>query len=88
VEEALPAYQRSLLMSSVSLVELRPPLRGFSTQVSLIRIETRNEGRRHQMRDIARRAHLAEFGIVAPVGRKGVEDLLQVVARFKRQTSS
>jgi transposase len=26
------------------------------------------------------RAHLAEFGIVAPVGRKGVEDLLDVVA--------
>ena len=26
------------------------------------------------------RAHLAEFGIVAPVGRKGVEELLTVVA--------
>ena len=26
------------------------------------------------------RAHLAEFGIVAPVGRKGVEELLEVVA--------
>ena len=26
------------------------------------------------------RAHLAEFGIVAPVGRHGVEQLLQVVA--------
>ena len=26
------------------------------------------------------RAHLAEFGIVAPVGRKGVEDLLRVIA--------
>src|SRR6201995_849655 len=26
------------------------------------------------------RAHLAEFGIVAPVGRKGVEHLLEVVA--------
>src|SRR4029077_13799649 len=26
------------------------------------------------------RAHLAEFGIVAPVGRKGVMELLQVVA--------
>jgi transposase len=25
------------------------------------------------------RAHLAEFGIVAPVGRKGVEALLDVV---------
>jgi transposase len=26
------------------------------------------------------RAHLAEFGIVAPVGRKGVEELLDIVA--------
>ena len=26
------------------------------------------------------RAHLAEFGIVAPVGRKGVEELFHVVA--------
>ena len=26
------------------------------------------------------RAHLAEFGIVAPVGRKGVTELLQIVA--------
>src|SRR5207253_10374362 len=26
------------------------------------------------------RAHLAEFGIVAPVGRKGVEELLKIVA--------
>ena len=26
------------------------------------------------------RAHLAEFGIVAPVGRKGVEELLHAVA--------
>jgi len=26
------------------------------------------------------RAHLAEFGIVAPVGRNGVEDLLNIVA--------
>ena len=25
-------------------------------------------------------SHLAEFGIVAPVGRKGVEELLRVVA--------
>jgi transposase len=26
------------------------------------------------------RAHLAEFGIVAPVGRNGIEQLLDVVA--------
>jgi len=34
------------------------------------------------------RAHLAEFGIVAPVGRKGFEELLDVVTRFKRQTGT
>ena len=28
------------------------------------------------------RAHLAEFGIVAPVGRNGVEHLLNIVADF------
>ena len=28
------------------------------------------------------RAHLAEFGIVAPVGRRGVEQLLEVIADF------
>jgi len=26
------------------------------------------------------RAHLAEFGIVAPVGRRGVEQLLEIAA--------
>src|SRR3974377_1214096 len=31
------------------------------------------------------RAHLAEFGIVAPVGRKGVEQLLDVVANTEDQ---
>src|SRR5512146_1200750 len=32
------------------------------------------------------RAHLAEFGIVAPVGRTGVEQLLAVVADAKNQS--
>ena len=26
------------------------------------------------------RAHLAEFGVIAPVGRKGIEELLRVIA--------
>jgi transposase len=26
------------------------------------------------------RAHLAEFGVIAPVGRKGIEDLLRLIA--------
>jgi transposase len=30
------------------------------------------------------RAHLAEFGIVAPVGRRGVDQLLAVVSSDKR----
>ena len=34
------------------------------------------------------RAHLAEFGVVAPVGRRGVEELLDVVADFKRGTGA
>jgi len=34
------------------------------------------------------RAHLAEFGIVAPVGRKGVEGLLRVVADPKDKTGA
>src|SRR6516225_4706405 len=28
----------------------------------------------------ALRAHLAEFGIVAPIGRRGVEELLKIIA--------
>ncbi len=31
------------------------------------------------------RAHLAEFGIVAPIGRSGVDQLLDVVADGRRQ---
>jgi hypothetical protein len=31
------------------------------------------------------RAHMAEFGIVAPVGRKGVEQLLAVVTKAEDQ---
>jgi transposase len=33
-------------------------------------------------------AHLAEFGITAPVGRRGVEDLLRVVADPSDQTGA
>jgi len=34
------------------------------------------------------RAHLAEFGIVPPVGRRGVEQLLKVVARCQRHAAA
>jgi transposase len=36
--------------------------------------------RQRTMLSNAMRGHLAEFGIVAPVGRKGIEDLLHVIA--------
>ena len=34
------------------------------------------------------RAHCAEFGIVAPVGRRGVEELLNAIANEKRRNCS
>ena len=34
------------------------------------------------------RAHLAEFGVIAPVGRKGVEELLRCHRRSERQTGA
>jgi transposase len=34
------------------------------------------------------RAHLAEFGIVAPVGRRGVEQLLKVAAQCRAEQAS
>ena len=50
-------------------------------QSSMVLHRTRHLFIRQQTAVInAIRAHLAEFGIVAPVGRKGVEELLEVVA--------
>ena len=64
----------------------RPNIRFVATktceqQSCLTLHRTRHLFIRHQTSVInAVRAHLAEFGIVAPVGRNGVEELLTVVA--------
>jgi transposase len=65
---------------------MRPSMRFVETKTAeqqscLILHRTRHLFIRQQTAVInAIRAHLAEFGIVAPVGRKGVEELLDVVA--------
>jgi transposase len=57
------------------------PIKTPEQQSGLVLHRTQHLLIRHQTAVInAIRAHLAEFGIVAPVGRKGVEELLRVVA--------
>ena len=57
------------------------PTKTPEQQSGLVLHRTRHLFMRQQTAVInAIRAHLAEFGIVAPVGRKGVEELLNVVA--------
>jgi transposase len=57
------------------------PTKAPEQQSGLVLHRTRHLFIRQQTAVInAIRAHLAEFGIVAPVGRKGVEELLDVVA--------
>ena len=57
------------------------PIKTPQQQSGLVLHRTRHLCIRQQTAVInAIRAHLAEFGIVAPVGRKGVEELLRVVA--------
>jgi transposase len=57
------------------------PTKSPEQQSGLVLHRTRHLFIRQQTSVInAIRAHLAEFGIVAPVGRKGVEELLHVVA--------
>jgi transposase len=57
------------------------PAKTSEQQSGLVLHRTRHLFIRQQTSVInAIRAHLAEFGIVAPVGRHGVEDLLRVVA--------
>ena len=57
------------------------PIKTPEQQSGLVLHRTRHLLIRQQTAVInAIRAHLAEFGIVAPVGRKGVEELLRVVA--------
>jgi transposase len=57
------------------------PIKTPEQQSGLVLHRTRHLLIRQQTSVInAIRAHLAEFGIVAPVGRQGVEDLLRVIA--------
>src|SRR6202048_199180 len=57
------------------------PIKTPEQQSGLVLHRTRHLCIRQQTAVInAIRAHLAEFGIVAPVGRKGVEELLRIVA--------
>jgi transposase len=68
--------------SSVTRANMRfVPTKTPEQQSGLMLHRTRHLFIRQQTSVInAIRAHLAEFGIVAPVGRKGVEELLHVVA--------
>jgi transposase len=57
------------------------PIKTFEQQGCLVLHRTRHLLVRQQTATInSIRAHLAEFGIVAPVGRRGVEHLLEVIA--------
>src|ERR1044072_7194320 len=63
------------------------PTKAPEQQSGLVLHRTRQLFIRQQTSVInAIRAHMAEFGIVAPVGRKGVEQLLAVVADAKDQS--
>jgi hypothetical protein len=48
--------------------------------IRLPRFGGANHAYGHDNRSRAIRAHLAEFGVIAPVGRKGIEELLGVIA--------
>ena len=57
------------------------PTKSIEQQGCLVLHRTRHLFIRQQTATInSIRAHLAEFGIVAPVGRRGVEQLLEVIA--------
>ncbi len=57
-----------------------PTMRPLSSKADWILHRTRHLFIRQQTSVInAIRAHLAEFGVIAPVGRKGVEELLLVL---------
>jgi transposase len=70
------------ICEAVSRANMRfVPIKTPEQQSGLVLHRTRHLLIRQQTAVInAIRAHLAEFGIVAPVGRKGVEELLRVVA--------
>jgi len=71
------AICEAVTRANMRFVEIKTP----EQQSGMVLHRTRHLLVRQQTSVInAIRAHLAEFGIVAPVGRKGVEELLDVVA--------
>jgi transposase len=71
------AICEAVTRANMRFVETKTP----EQQSGMVLHRTRHLCMRQQTAVInAIRAHLAEFGIVAPVGRKGVEELLDVVA--------
>jgi transposase len=76
------ATDAEAICEAVSRASMRfVPTKTTDQQSGLVLHRTRHLFIRQQTSVInAIRAHLAEFGIVAPVGRKGVEELLNVVA--------
>src|SRR5437899_10358685 len=71
------AICKAVTRANMRFVETKTP----EQQSCLVLHRTRHLFIRQQTAVInAIRAHLAEFGIVAPVGRNGVEELLGVVA--------
>src|SRR3974390_648626 len=76
------ATDAEAICEAVSRASMRfVPAKTPEQQGGLVLHRTRHLFLRQQTSVInAIRAHLAEFGIVAPVGRKGVEELLHVVA--------
>ena len=70
------AICEAVTRANMRFVETRTP----EQQSGLVLHRTRHLFIRHQTAVInAIRAHLAEFGIVAPVGRNGVEELLNII---------
>ena len=76
------AADAEAICEAVSRANMRfVPTKTSEQQSGLVLHRTRHLFIRQQTSVInAIRAHLAEFGIVAPVGRYGVEDLLRIVA--------
>jgi transposase len=76
------AICEAVTRTNMRFVETKTP----EQQSCLVLHRTRHLFIRQQTSVInAIRAHLAEFGIVAPVGRKGVEQLLEAVANSKEK---
>ena len=76
------AADAEAICEAVTRVNMRfVPIKTPEQQSGLMLHRTRHLFIRQQISVInAIRAHLAEFGIVAPVGRKGIEELLGVIA--------